>query len=142
MSKINSKKLTEKQKRFCLNYAERGFKNATKAAVDAGYKVKNAKVTASKLLTKANVQGYVNRLKTEITSGIDDVVIDRRFVLQVALRNLTNAEKANKHGAVVDYLKIIGNHVDVGAFDQRISAKLEHSGAMEQKVVLEIINSQ
>lgn len=53
--------LRGKQKIFCDNYLANGL-NATKAYLDAGYKVKSeatARANASRLLTNANVRAYI-----------------------------------------------------------------------------------
>lgn len=65
-SKQNKKKkpvnsvLTEKQKLFCREYAKTG--NGKQSAIKAGYAPKNAHVTASKFLTKSNIQEEISRL--------------------------------------------------------------------------------
>lgn len=59
-------KLTEKQKRFADLYVELGV--GADAYIQAGYKVKSnaaARVNASRLLTKANVKSYIDRLIAE-----------------------------------------------------------------------------
>lgn len=50
-------KMTPKQQLFCDEYLI--DLNATQAAIRAGYLEKNARVTASKLLTNANIQKYI-----------------------------------------------------------------------------------
>ena len=68
--------LTDKQRSFCREYLV--DLNATQAAIRAGYTKNAAKVTASKLLTKANVQLEIKKLmderntRTNITA--DDVI--------------------------------------------------------------------
>lgn len=54
-------KLTEKQRRFCERYCV--VWNAARAAREAGYSEKAAKETGSDLLTKANIQAYINEIK-------------------------------------------------------------------------------
>jgi len=54
-------KLTEKQRRFCERYCV--VWNAAKAAREAGYSEKAAKETGSDLLTKANIQAYIDEIK-------------------------------------------------------------------------------
>lgn len=64
---MNPKKdgeLSEREKRFCELYA--GGKSGAEAATQAGYAPKSAKVQASRLLTKANVQQHLRLLSTQI----------------------------------------------------------------------------
>lgn len=53
-------KLTEKQKKFCDYYIETG--NATKAAIQAGYKEKAAYKTGSENLKKAQIKAYIDKM--------------------------------------------------------------------------------
>ena len=63
---MNPKKdeLSEREKRFCELYA--GGKSGAEAATQAGYAPKSAKVQASRLLTKANVQQHLRLLSSQI----------------------------------------------------------------------------
>ncbi|WP_019377682.1 terminase small subunit [Virgibacillus halodenitrificans] len=54
-------KLTAKQELFCQEYII--DLNATQAAIRAGYSERTARVTASKLLSKANISARVQELK-------------------------------------------------------------------------------
>lgn len=56
-------KLSPKQKLFAQNYAK--SKNATQAAIDAGYSKKTAKSIGSENLTKPAIQEYLNELYSE-----------------------------------------------------------------------------
>ena len=59
-------KLTEKQKRFCEEYLI--DLNATQSYLRAGYKAKSneiARVESHKLLTKPNIQQYIEELRAE-----------------------------------------------------------------------------
>lgn len=53
-------KLSPKQKLFCEEYAK--TKNATQAAINAGYSEKTAKVIGCENLTKPYIQEYINEL--------------------------------------------------------------------------------
>ena len=59
------KKLNPKQKRFCEEYII--DLNASAAAVRAGYTEKSARVTASKMLTNANIEAYIQSLSAKHT---------------------------------------------------------------------------
>jgi len=54
-------KLTDKQDRFCQEYII--DLNATQAAIRAGYSKKTARIKGCKLLTKANIQIEIQKLK-------------------------------------------------------------------------------
>lgn len=56
--------LSDKEERFCYEYVL--HLNATKAAINAGYSERSARVTACRLLTKANIQNRVNQLKENL----------------------------------------------------------------------------
>ena len=60
MPRAEDTKLSPKQKLFCEYYAK--SKNATQAAVDAGYSKKTAKEMGYENLTKPHIQEYLNRL--------------------------------------------------------------------------------
>lgn len=57
-------KLTEKQKRFCLEYIK--DYNGTQAAIRASYSKKTATEQAVRLLVNVRVAKYLNKLKAEI----------------------------------------------------------------------------
>lgn len=59
-----SKVLTQKQELFCQEYVKTG--NATESAVKAAYAQNSANVTASKLLTNANIKNRIKELNDEI----------------------------------------------------------------------------
>jgi phage terminase small subunit len=57
-------KLSEKEARFCYEYVL--HLNGSKAAALAGYAQRSARVTASKLLTKPNIQARIRELKDNL----------------------------------------------------------------------------
>lgn len=61
---MNDLILSDKQKRFCLEYCK-DF-NATQSAIRAGYKEKSARQQACKLLTKANIIAYIKEIQTKV----------------------------------------------------------------------------
>lgn len=69
--------LTPKQQRFVEEYLV-DF-NATQAAIRAGYSERSARMQASRMLTKANVQDVIASRKAELT---DDAGTRARTVLQ------------------------------------------------------------
>lgn len=85
---LSDKKLTVKQEAFCLHYAKTG--NATESYLAAGYKAKNnniARVEASKLLAKPNIQKRLRELAEEIKSNkIADIQEIQEFLTSVMRR--------------------------------------------------------
>ena len=72
------KELTEKQAAFCLEYIV-DF-NGAQAAIRAGYAKSSARVTASKLLTKTNIQAEIKRNveeRNERTKISADQIVDQ-----------------------------------------------------------------
>jgi len=77
---VNIKKLRPKQQRFVEEYVIDW--NGTQAAIRAGYSERSARVTASRLLTKANVKVAIERIKEELrsacySSAVESVLKDR-----------------------------------------------------------------
>lgn len=85
---LPNNKLTVKQDAFCLHYAKTG--NATESYLAAGYKAKNnniARVEASKLLTKPNIQKRLQEIAEEIKSDkIADITEIQEFLTSVMRR--------------------------------------------------------
>lgn len=69
-----------RERLFCMHYVKEKF-NGLKAATKAGYAKNSAKVTASKLLTKPNLQAYIDALKEDIAFclGVTAVDIAREY---------------------------------------------------------------
>ncbi len=61
--------LNEKNKQFAKEYVK-DF-NGTQAAIRAGYSKKTAKVTAAKLLTKANIQSFIKKLQERTAERVE-----------------------------------------------------------------------
>jgi len=59
--KEKPKKLSTKQKQFCLEYLN-DF-NGTQAAIRTGYSERTARTQAAKMLTKGNIQNFISLLK-------------------------------------------------------------------------------
>ena len=77
----NIKPLTDKEKRFCEEYVIDW--NGARAARAAGYSEKTANVKASQLLTKVNIQSYIEDIQRDLSklSGV------------TALRNILELKK-------------------------------------------------
>ena len=72
-------KITVKQEKFCNEYVKTG--NATQSYINAGYKSNEnvARVEASKLLAKPNIQARVQELMKELH---DDSIADQQEILR------------------------------------------------------------
>lgn len=62
-------KITPKQRLFAEKFLELNF-NGAQAALAAGYSQKNSKISASDLLTNANVKAYIDRRKEQLMDEI------------------------------------------------------------------------
>jgi phage terminase small subunit len=94
--------LTEKERAFVAEYFRCGF-NGTLAAIAAGYtKNKNsAKVQASKLLTKSNVQAALAVKRAERNSKIQSEVVDIIAELEyIAFARMGRFAKVTERGSV------------------------------------------
>lgn len=72
-----TEELTEKQRRFCEEYVL--DLNAKQAAIRAGYSINGAEVQGHRLLSNANVQGYISHLNGKVSKKLE---ITRERVLQ------------------------------------------------------------
>ncbi len=72
-------KLTAKEEKFCNEYVL--YLNGAKAAIEAGYAEKSARITASRLLTKDNIANRIKYLKENLAeaSGISSLRVLREF---------------------------------------------------------------
>lgn len=68
---VPTQKLTEKERRFVRAYIGEAAGNGAKAAVLAGYAKNSAKVTASRLLTKANIRAALTVKVSKIEEQSD-----------------------------------------------------------------------
>ena len=118
---MNPKPLNPKQRRFCQEYAI--SLNGAQAAVNAGYAPTHAKVTASRMLTYANVRECVDQLIAECRKRLD-ISLDGLTELFVEDRKLahTNRQAGAAVSATEKIAKIHGylkEHVQV---DVRVTA--------------------
>lgn len=63
-------KITEKQKKFCETYVSNNF-NGAQAAIAAGYSKNSSRSMGSQLLTKLNVQKYIEKLKEKTAKQLN-----------------------------------------------------------------------
>ena len=141
---MTTKTLSPKQKRFVEEYLI--DLNATQAAIRAGYSAKTAKQQASRLLTNVDVVAAVALAKKERS---EKTKIDAEWVLRQAvelhrrcMQEIKPARNPKTRKQLYDddsnalfqfnaaaanrSLEIIGKHVDIQAFKERI----EHSSGL------------
>jgi hypothetical protein len=85
----NPFKLSTKQLKFCELYLfhETYRGNGTQSAIQAGYKENSAKVTASKLLTKANLTKHVSFLEQKFADELQKrTAVDAADVLEKIIK--------------------------------------------------------
>lgn len=117
---MGDKTLTPKQEAFVREYLI--DLNATQAAIRAGYSEKTAHVIGHENLSKPEIAAAIAEAKTE---RAEKCGIDAAWVLREAKRTYEACHAADKLSEAVSALKLVGTHVDVQAFKERIAQ--EHS---------------
>lgn len=106
--------MKDKQEAFAIEYLK--DRNATQAAIRAGYSEKTAYSQGCRLLKKAEVQEFINRKQEEArasaTITVDDIVVRLEEIASNVL-----AKDADKIRA----LELIGKHL--GMFTERVEMK-------------------
>jgi len=82
--------LKPKQQRFVEEYVIDW--NGTQAAIRAGYSKTSAKVTASRLLTKANIKSAINTLRIEIRDACYSQAVEAAINDRLSLATLENSQ--------------------------------------------------
>lgn len=116
--------MTPKQEAFVREYLI--DLNATQAAIRAGYSEATASEQGSRLLGNVKVAAAIADGKAE---RADKCGIDALWVLREAKSTYQAAREADKLGDANTALGLIGKHVDVQAFRERIAQ--EHSASPE-----------
>lgn len=111
--------MTPKQERFVQEYLI--DLNATQAAARAGYSPKTSNEQGARLLANASIAGAVQKALAERS---ERVRIDADWVLARAVELHARCVSENDRTNERQTLDLIGKHVDVEAFKERI----EHSG--------------
>ena len=121
-------KLPIKQERFVQEYAK--DLNGKQAAIRAGYSERSAKVTACRMLTRANVQ---QALATLIDARNRDKAVDARYVVETLRENV---DRSMQTEAVLDRDGVkIGEYVYAGAVANRALELLgKHLGMFVDRV--------
>lgn len=111
--------LTPKQEAFVREYLI--DLNATQAAIRAGYSEKTARSVGCENLTKPDVADAVAAAQAERAQKCE---ISALWVLNEAKATYMAARDVDKLSEAVSALKLIGSHVDVQAFKDRV----DHTG--------------
>lgn len=123
--------LSDKRELFCREYVVDG--NGAQAAIRAGYSENAAKEQASRLLTNANVKARIAELKGE---RVQRLQIDADWVLQEALANYGLYKDEEKDQIALKYFEMIGKHIGVGAFKDKVELSgnvgLTHEQALKE----------
>ncbi len=138
-----SKGLNPKQEMFCLEYLK--DLNATQAAIRAGYSAKTANRTGPENLSKPVISQRVAELMEERSKR---VTIDAEWVLKRSVELHDRCSQASavldrdgdpmtdeegrpiykfEHAGVSKALELIGKHVDIQAFKERVEADVKVS---------------
>lgn len=120
-------KLTAKQERFVSEYMGNG-NHGTKAALAAGYSPQSAETQASQLLKKTQVRAEVAKRQAVIAERAN---VDAEYVLTqaVKLHERCMEEPFDAAGAL-RALELIGKHVNVQAFRQKVEPKGEDGSSI------------
>jgi phage terminase small subunit len=87
--------LTERQMKFIDAYIKCG--NGAAAAIKAGYSENSARITASKLLTKANIREYMKERRSQIQQDLrEQFISDALVARKVMLKILNDPEASDK----------------------------------------------
>ncbi len=107
-----SRELNPKQLKFVQLYLETG--NATKSLIEAGYKTKNAKKVASRLLLNPKVISTVDKSRLKVEKKIE---VNFEWVLsklkQVAEAGINTNELDATTRALAEVNKMLGNYAPV-----------------------------
>ena len=108
--------MTPKQEAFVREYLI--DLNATQAAIRAGYSEDTARSIGSENLSKPYIVDAIAKAQSERAEKCD---IDALWVLREATGTYAAARKADKLSEAVAALKLVGTHVDIQAFKERIA---------------------
>lgn len=116
--------LTNKERTFCFKYFELNL-NGTRAAIAAGYAVGSARVTASRLLSKANIKAEIERILDEEAMSAKEVL--HRLADQ-ARGTMEDFLDVNEHGDRLNLAKAQTTnklHL-IKKFTRNVGEKTEH----------------
>jgi len=116
-----TKALTKKEKSFVEAYCGECKFNGSKAAIIAGYSAKTARSKASQLLTKVNIQEYIEMFMTQAT---EKALCTTEDVVNGLLTEAQCNGEGSSQSARVSAWKALGDYT--GGFDKSVS-KVDHS---------------
>ncbi len=117
-------KLTNKQKQFCKEYLV--DLNSTAAAKRAGYSEKTAAEMGYENMKKPHLQKYIQK---SMDKRLEKVQISAEDVLKGIL-DVIDRNRGEDDKTVLKGYELLGKHLKL------FTDKVEHSGAVEQKVVI------
>lgn len=112
--------LTAKQTQFCNEYII-DF-NGAQAAIRAGCSEKTAKEQASRLLTNANVSGFIQGLANK---RIERTQITADYVLQSIRDTVEEAREDGDRSNTLRGCELLGKHLNL------FTDKVQHSGGID-----------
>jgi len=118
--------LNRKQQRFVDEYLI--DLNATQAAIRAGYSEDTARAIGAENLTKPAISAALAEAMDQRAS---ELAIDARWVLAEAVSVYQEARMEEDRSAALKSLDLIGKHVDVGAYRERIEHTGKNGGPIE-----------
>lgn len=127
-----SKKLTDKQRAFALEYPK-DF-NATQAAIRAGYSPKTARQA-----------GYKNMMKVDILADIEEAFKTRAMSLDEVLSRLTNMARGLEPSKISDgkavYDALAALHL-MAKYHGLLKERIEQTVKDEHEVILRVVRDE
>lgn len=125
--------LTEQRKLFIDEYLKLRCKNATQAAINAGYSAKSAQSQASQILNDPKVSEYLEHRKKQIRSDLQqDFIFDALEARKVMYSILKNPESKD-----ADRISAAKDLLDRAGF--KAQEKVELTGQLETSKLDDVI---
>jgi len=115
--------MTPRQAAFVQEYLI--DKNATQAAIRAGYSAKTAKEQGHRLLTYAHITAAVAKGQAERTERVQ---VSQDYVLQRLMMEAEREGEGSSHSARVQAITALGKHLAMFTDKQEVSADVRVSG--------------
>lgn len=127
-----AKALTAKERLFAQAYCGEARRNATKAAEIAGYKDgPGLRVTATRLLAKANVRAYIDAFLAAYSASAQEVLAELTDVAMAEWKEFISI-KRDKDGEIVDVRMDLRSKVEalniLAKSHKLLTDKIDHSG--------------
>ena len=133
---MGDRKLNDREKAFVEAYCGVAKFNGAEAARLAGYAEKSARIKASKLLTKDNIQEYIQRFMNEAK---EKALCTTEDVVNGLLTEAQCNGEGSSQSARVSAWKALGDYT--GGFDKSVS-KVDHSskdGSMSRDINVTVV---